>query len=107
MAESLVIRLGAEANGLASWIAVVDADGIVWAEGFGTTARQGGRPVDAEIGFDPVDQDPAKDIRPAVVSGNPNAGLRRKLGEPIAAATTADSRDEVDRGKVLESLGDC
>jgi CubicO group peptidase (beta-lactamase class C family) len=32
-------------------IALVDRDGIVWSEGFGTTERDGGRPVDTETMF--------------------------------------------------------
>src|SRR5215471_13090779 len=63
--------------------------------------------ADAEIGFDPLYQDPAEDVRPAIVFGKPDASvLRRACKSAAIRCLTREGGEYIDLGETGESLGD-
>src|SRR5262249_45163248 len=63
--------------------------------------------ADAEIGFDPLYQDPAEYVRPAIVFGKPDASvLRRACKSAAICSVTREGGKYIDLGETGEGLGD-
>src|ERR1043166_4107093 len=64
-----------------------------------------GRPADAEIWFDPLDQHPAEHIRPGIVGSDPYPRFCRRRGERVAIGIVRrHRREQIDLGKAREGL---
>src|SRR5262249_50717022 len=72
----------------------------------GIFVKDGGT-ADAEIGLDPLDQDAAEYIGPAIVLGDPDAGVLRCVRKAVAIRNIIrEGGENIDVSKAGESLRD-